>query len=92
MTQNNLPSGQIKQALMPAGPKRLKCNSGLDALYGLTTQAVADKTREANAVKLIEWFGGKADGKYTFQKNLLNDLGSGFGVNSLFKDPEVIHR
>jgi multiple sugar transport system substrate-binding protein len=75
---------------MPAGPKGSNATVGWMRFYGLTTQAVADKTREANAVKLIEWFGGKAEGKYTFQKNLLNDLGSGFGVNSLFKDPDVI--
>ncbi len=83
-------AGQVKQALMPAGPKGSNATVGWLRFYGLTTQAVADKTREANSIKLIEWFGGKADGKYTFQKNLLNDLGSGFGVNSLFKDPEVI--
>ena len=56
----------------------------------MTTQAAADKERAANAAKLIEWFGGKADGKYTFQKNLFADLGSGFGVKSLFTDPEII--
>jgi len=80
----------LQWVVMPAGPKGSNATVGWLRFYGLTTQAVADKTREANSVKLIEWFGGKAEGKYTFQKNLLNDLGSGFGVNSLFKDPEVI--
>jgi multiple sugar transport system substrate-binding protein len=38
---------------------------------------------------LIEWFGGKADGQYRFQKMLFTDLGTGFGVKDLFKDPEI---
>ena len=55
--------------------------------YGLTAQAQATTQHAANAVKLIEWFGGKADGKYTFQKLLFKDIGSGFGVKSLFERP-----
>ena len=46
-------------------------------------------TRAANTVKLMEWFGGKADGEYKFQKMLFKDVGSGFGVKSLFNDPEI---
>jgi multiple sugar transport system substrate-binding protein len=57
--------------------------------HAMTPQAAADKTRAANAAKLIEWFGGKANGQYQFQKMLFGDLGSGFGVPSLFKDPDV---
>ena len=41
----------------------------------MTTQAAADKTRAANAAKLIEWFGGKAGGQYQFQKMLFEDSG-----------------
>ena len=37
----------------------------------------------------MEWFGGKADGEYTFQKLLFKDIGAGFGVKSLFQDPEM---
>ena len=37
----------------------------------------------------MEWFGGKADGEYKFQKMLFKDVGAGFGVKSLFKDPEM---
>ena len=55
----------------------------------MTAQAAADKTRAANAVKLIEWFGGKADGQYAFQKLMFTDIGSGFGVKSLFQDPDI---
>src|SRR3546814_3671075 len=35
------------------------------------------------------WFGGKADGDYTFQKLLFLDIGAGFGVKSLFQDPAM---
>jgi multiple sugar transport system substrate-binding protein len=33
----------------------------------------------------MEWFGGKADGEYKFQKLVFKDLGAGFGVKSLFR-------
>ena len=82
-------AGHVKQALMPAGPKGSNATVGWMRFYGMTTPAAADKTRAANAAKLIEWFGGKADGQYKFQKLLFNDIGSGFGVKSLFSDPEI---
>jgi multiple sugar transport system substrate-binding protein len=82
-------AGHVKQALMPAGPGGSNATVGWMRFYGMTKQAAADKIRAANAVKLIEWFGGKADGEYKFQKLLFNDVGSGFGVKSLFNDPEI---
>ena len=82
-------AGHVKQALMPAGPGGSHTTVGWMRFYGMTAQAAADKTRAANAAKLIEWFGGKADGEYRFQKMLFNDIGSGFAVKGLFKDPEV---
>ena len=82
-------AGRVKQALMPAGPNGTNATVGWMRFYGLTAQAAADKTRAANAAKLIEWFGGKADGQYKFQKLLFNDIGSGFGVKSLFNDPDI---
>jgi multiple sugar transport system substrate-binding protein len=82
-------AGNVKQALMPAGPGGSNATVGWLRFYGMTPQAAADKARAANAVKLIEWFGGKADGKYQFQKMMFNDIGSGFAVKELFKDPEV---
>jgi multiple sugar transport system substrate-binding protein len=82
-------AGHVKQALMPAGPGGSNATVGWLRFYGMTPQAAADKARAANAVKLIEWFGGKADGKYQFQKMMFNDIGSGFAVKELFKDPEV---
>ena len=47
------------------------------------------RARAADTVKLMEWFGGKADGEYKFQKMLFKDVGAGFGVKSLFDDPEI---
>jgi len=82
-------AGNVKQALMPAGPGGSNATVGWMRFYGMTPQAAADKTRAANAVKLIEWFGGKAEGKYQFQKMMFTDIGSGFGVRELFQDPEV---
>ena len=81
--------GHVKQALMPAGPNGSNATVGWMRFIGMTTPTAADKTRAANAVKLIEWFGGKADGEYKFQKLLFNDSGSAFGVKSLFSDPEI---
>lgn len=82
-------AGRVKQALMPAGVGGSHTTVGWMRFHGMTAQAAADKTRAANAAKLIEWFGGKAEGKYRFQKLLFNDIGSGFAVKELFKDPEV---
>ena len=82
-------AGRVKQALMPAGHNGSHATVGWMRFHGMTAQAAANKTRAANAVKLIEWFGGKAEGQYRFQKLLFNDLGSGFGVKSLFNDAEI---
>ena len=82
-------AGNAKQALMPAGPGGSNATVGWMRFYGLTARAAADKARAANAVKLIEWFGGKANGQYAFQKLMFTDIGSGFGVKSLFQDPDI---
>jgi multiple sugar transport system substrate-binding protein len=82
-------AGRVKQALMPAGNGGSHTTVGWMRFHGMTAQAAADKKRAANAAKLIEWFGGKAEGKYRFQKLLFQDLGSGFAVKDLFKDPEI---
>ena len=78
-----------KLVMMPKGEKGSHATVGWMRFYGMTAQAAADKARAANSVKLIEWFGGKADGQYKFQKLLFNDIGSGFGVKSLFQDAEI---
>jgi multiple sugar transport system substrate-binding protein len=82
-------AGRVRQALMPAGPGGSNATVGWMRFHGMTPQAAADKSRAANAAKLIEWFGGKAGSQYQFQKMLFGDLGSGFGIPSLFKDAEV---
>jgi multiple sugar transport system substrate-binding protein len=82
-------AGRVRQALMPAGPGGSNATVGWMRFHGMTPQAAADRSRAANAAKLIEWFGGKAGSQYQFQKMLFSDLGSGFGIPSLFKDAEV---
>ncbi len=82
-------AGNVKQTLMPAGPGGSNATVGWMRFYGMTAQAAADKARAANVAKFIEWFGGKADGQYTFQKLMFTDIGSGFGVKSLFQDPDI---
>ncbi len=82
-------AGRVKQALMPAGQNGSNATVGWMRFHGMTAQAGANKVRAANAVKLIEWFGGKAEGQYRFQKLLFNDLGTGFSVKSMFNDPEI---
>jgi multiple sugar transport system substrate-binding protein len=82
-------AGHVKQCLMPMGPGGSHATVGWMRFHAMTAQAAADKARAAQAAKLIEWFGGKADGQYKFQKMLFADVGSGFGVKELFKDPEV---
>lgn len=82
-------AGRVKQALMPAGPGGSHATVGWMRFHGMTAQAAADKTRAANAANLIEWFGGKAGSQYQFQKILFTDLGTGFGIKGLFKDPDI---
>src|SRR5260370_41393262 len=74
---------------MPRGQRGAHATVGWMRFYGMTPRAQADTTRAENSVKLIEWFGGKADGEYRFQKLLFKDVGAAFGVKSLFNDPEM---
>lgn len=83
-------AGKVKQALMPAGgPNGTHATVGWMRFHGMSASAAADQARAENAARLIEWFGGKADGEYTFQKLLFLDIGAGFGVTPLFEDPEI---
>lgn len=82
-------AGRVKQAMMPKGPTGEHATVGWMRFHGMATQAAQDKQRAENAARLIEWFGGKADGEYKFQKLLFLDIGAGFGVKPLFDDPEV---
>jgi multiple sugar transport system substrate-binding protein len=82
-------AGNAKIAFMPKGEKGSHATVGWMRFYGMTPGAQADASRAANTVKLMDWFGGKPDGEYKFQKMLFKDVGSGFGVKSLFNDPEI---
>jgi multiple sugar transport system substrate-binding protein len=82
-------AGQIKQALMPSGPGGSHATVGWMRFYGITARAMANKDRADASAKLIEWFGGKSDGEYRFQRTLVEDLGLGFGAKPLFNDPDV---
>jgi multiple sugar transport system substrate-binding protein len=82
-------AGHAMLALMPKGEKGSHATVGWMRFYGLTPRAQANSTRLADTVKLMEWFGGRADGEYKFQKLLFKDLGGGFCVKSLFQDPEM---
>ena len=82
-------AGRANLALMPKGENGSHATVGWMRFYGMTPRAQANAERAANTVKLMEWFGGKADGEYKFQKLLFSDVGAGFGVKSLFKDPAM---
>ncbi|MBV8165872.1 MAG: extracellular solute-binding protein [Alphaproteobacteria bacterium] len=82
-------AGKAKLMMMPRGDKGTHATVGWMRFYGLTANARKDKQRTAEAVQLMEWFGGKADGDYRFQKMLFLDIGAAFGVKSLFQDPEM---
>ena len=81
-------AGHFKQALMPAGNRGSHSTVGWMRFYGATPRGLSGGRAEG-LVMLMEWFGGKADGEYVFQKTILKDLGLGFGITDLYKDPEV---
>jgi len=84
-------AGKIRPALMPRGPKAAaSATCGWIRFYGLTPGAKANAARRANAVKFIEFFGGKdTTGAYRFQKLLLTDLGLPFCTTPLSADADV---
>ena len=82
-------AGNARLVLMPKGENGSHATVGWMRFYGMTARAQADAGRAAETAKLMEWFGGKADGEYKFQKLLFKDVGAGFGVKSLFQDPEM---
>jgi multiple sugar transport system substrate-binding protein len=82
--------GRVKQVLMPKGAKGTHATVGWMRFYGMTAQVQKDEARAENAVKLIEWFGGKADGAYAFQKLVFLDIGAGFCTKPLYRDADII--
>lgn len=82
-------AGKVKQALIPQGPNGSHATVGWMRFYGMTPRAAKDPARAGEVVKLMEWFGGKADGEYRFQKTLFLDIGAGFCTKPLYQDPDV---
>jgi len=82
-------AGKVKQVLIPQGPNGSHATVGWMRFYGMTPGAQKDPARAADAVKLIEWFGGKVDGQYAFQKTLFLEIGAGFCTQPLYQDPQV---
>jgi multiple sugar transport system substrate-binding protein len=82
-------AGKVKQVLIPQGSSGSHATVGWMRFYGMTSRAAKDPARAAEVVKLMEWFGGKADGEYRFQKTLFLDIGAGFCTKPLYQDPEV---
>jgi multiple sugar transport system substrate-binding protein len=89
--QSQVP-GKVRIALMPQGSGTGSGHHtcGWVRYYGITPHARADKTREATALKLVEWFGGKANNDYVFQKMLMLDLGVPFCTAPLKQDKDVL--
>ncbi len=82
-------AGRWKQAMMPMGPAGAHATVGWMRFYGITPRAVATTRRADDTARLMEWFGGKADGEYRFQKTILKDLALGFGIKALYEDADV---
>lgn len=82
-------AGKIKQALMPMGQDGSHATVGWMRFHGMSAQTAKNKPRAEETARLIEWFGGKADGQYLFQKILFLDAGSDFAVKPLYDDPEI---
>lgn len=90
-TQSKM-AGKVRMALMPAGTGAGSGNytCGWVRYYGMTPHARANKAREEATIKLMDWFGGKANGEYAFQKSLLLEVGVPFCITSLKNDKEVL--
>ncbi len=82
-------AGHANLAMMPKGENGSHATVGWMRFYGMTPRGQNNAQHAADTVQLMEWFGGKANGEYKFQKLLFNDVGAGFGVKSLFDDPEM---
>ena len=83
-------AGRVRIALMPRGRSGGHDTVGWIRFYGMTPATKRDPRRAENAAKLIEWFGGRDDKGYTFQKLLLLDLGVPFCVKPLNDDADVV--
>jgi len=83
-------AGHVRMAMMPkGGTSGENATCGWIRFFGMTPAAQADPVKAANTVKFIEWFGGKAEGEYRFQKMIMLDLGLPYCTKPLDADPDV---
>ena len=82
-------AGRCKQVLMPKGAGSDHYTVGWMRFHGMSAVAAANQQQAERTAQLIEWFGGRANGEYKFQKYLFTDIGAGFGVKPLFDDADV---
>ncbi|MCK5445835.1 MAG: extracellular solute-binding protein [Rhodospirillaceae bacterium] len=82
-------AGRCKQVLMPSGDNGKHNTVGWMRFHGMSAATAANQAHAERTAKLIEWFGGRANGEYKFQKYLFTDIGAGFGVKPLFDDKDV---
>ena len=84
------PARSVLRSCRAARRPPTSATCGWIRFYGMTPGAKANATRRANAVKFIEFFGGKdTTGAYRFQKLLLTDLGLPFCTMPLSADADV---
>ena len=78
-------------AMMPkGGPNGTNATCGWVRFYGMSAATQRNAAKAANAVKLIEWFGGKALDSYTFQKMIILDLGLPYCTKPLDNDADIV--
>jgi multiple sugar transport system substrate-binding protein len=82
-------AGRCKQVLMPSSNGAAHNTVGWMRFHGMSSATAANQAHAERTAKLIEWFGGRANGEYKFQKYLFIDIGAGFGVKPLFEDKDV---
>jgi multiple sugar transport system substrate-binding protein len=84
-------AGNVRMAMMPkGGPNGTNATCGWVRFYGLSAATQRNAAKAANAVKLIEWFGGKAMDSYTFQKMIILDLGLPYCTKPLDNDADIV--
>lgn len=83
-------AGKVRLSLMPSAGSSNHNTCGWVRFWGVTPDALEDETKAQNVVEMIEWFGGKANGEYAFQKMLMLDIGVPFCTTPLNEDPDIV--
>ncbi|MDH7487559.1 MAG: extracellular solute-binding protein [Anaerolineae bacterium] len=80
-------AGQYDVALMPGATHETQ---GMAKMYNMTKMAVDRGAEVMDACwKFIEYFAGKHEGQYKVAKRWAVEKGLGFGIMSLYDDPDV---